>query len=59
MNDILIGFLFLCIGIIVIIILIFRPPKSEFPGMPTLQGIIGGVGAIIMGILLIIGKMKL
>lgn len=59
MNDVLIGILLLFISISAIILLIKRPPKSEYPGMPTLSIVLGSIIFIIMGILLIIGKIKL
>jgi len=59
MDDRLIGVIFLCIGICSLLLLIYKKPKSELPGLPTYQGVVGGIGFIIMGILLLIGKIKL
>jgi hypothetical protein len=58
MNDQLIGVLFIIIGIGLLLLLIYIRPKSEYPGMPTLQGIMSFIIFIIMGVLLIMGKIK-
>ena len=59
MDDRSIGVIFLCIGICSLLLLIYKKPKSELPGLPTFQGIVAFIFFIIMGILLLIGKIKL
>ncbi|MCF8428898.1 MAG: hypothetical protein K9G64_02110 [Bacteroidia bacterium] len=58
MDNQLIGVIFIIIGIGVLLLVIYKPPKSEYPGMPTLQGIMSFIIFIIMGVLLLMGKIK-